>query len=147
MQKMSYQKLIDFWGVDNLSRAKAEALKNINISEESKRFLIEIGLPRKLDLFYPIEFSLERDTLPKFEINKYLPKKLRQTYQIFKQPIIIALEGDILGYICISELYESVGGYIYSVGIFRDRIDSIYFMNSSVLQLAEFFFLYQNYRF
>ena len=104
MQKMSYQKLIDFWGVDNLSRAKAEALKNINISEESKRFLIEIGLPRKLDLFYPIEFSLERDTLPKFEINKYLPKKLRQTYQIFKQPIIIGLEDDILGYICISEL-------------------------------------------
>ena len=49
---MSYQKLIDFWGFDNFSHAKPEALKSINISEELKRFLVEIGLPRELDLFY-----------------------------------------------------------------------------------------------
>ncbi len=72
---MSYQKLIDFWGFDNLSRAKPEALKSINISEELKRFLVEIGLPRELDLFYLIKFFLEYDIFPELEIKKYLSNK------------------------------------------------------------------------
>ena len=140
---MSYQKLIDFWGFDNLSRAKPEALKSINISEESKHFLVEIGLPRELDLFYPIKFSLEYDIFPELEIKKYLSKKIYQKYSQLKQTIIIASEDNILGYFCI---FEFTGGFVYSIGIDKGVIDGIYFMNSSVQQLAEFLFLYQNYR-
>lgn len=140
---MSYQRLIDFWGVENLSRAKLEALKSIKISEKSKRFLIEIGLPRELYLFYPIKFSLEHDVFPELELKKYLSQKIYQKYPELKQPIIIGSEDDFLGYICIFEFAE---GCVYSVGTDRGIIDRIYFMNSRVQQLAEFFFLYQNYR-
>lgn len=142
---MSYRKIINFWGAHNLSRAQPELLESINISDKSKQFLIEVGLPRELDLFYKINFYLEDDVLPRLDIKNYLPPKLYYKYQAIKQPIIIGSEDNIYDSICIFELDEYVGGYVYSVGIDKEMINGIYFMNSSVEQLAEFFYLYQNY--
>lgn len=106
------------WKGNNLVRASAESLKNVEISEASKQFLTEIGLPEEAD--HLLKFDLALSNLPTIARS---PNNLKP---------YICIGSDYGTRICIDEENE---GQIVSVdanGNLPTR-----FVNSSVTHLAE----------
>lgn len=61
----SNKELADFWSAEKSTQAKLNYLQEFNLSEKSIRFLVEVGLPKELDIFCFLKFDLDQTTILK----------------------------------------------------------------------------------
>lgn len=114
------------WGDDDLIRNTSAALMGVQIPQESKRFLVEAGLPAHADFGLQFErFTDEMPTLPEAFPNGYAFPPAYHSYR----PIGV----DYATILCLS---EQDGGRIYSIDI--DGHLPTRLVNSGVPHLAEF---------
>lgn len=120
---MQQMEIVNFWGYDNLKRWSESNLRNVNIPQSSKRFLMDVGLPCKED--WLLRFDHEADQLPR------LPNKDNYCRIGFDDFVPICLDEKRDG--CVIVVETEVGG--------TER-----FINSSVERFGEFLVLYEMYR-
>jgi hypothetical protein len=58
---MIFKDMTKFWKDEDIIKAKVDSLVGVNISDESKTFLLQIGLPREFNLM--LDFSLTFELL------------------------------------------------------------------------------------
>jgi hypothetical protein len=117
------------WGDGPFVRANAIALDQVNLSEDSKQFLIKAGLPQRV--MFEIVFDFSPDKLLTLDEALKPKHKLSAAFRRYRR-----LGHNQTADICIDELN---GGCIVSV----DNTDSIPpgFINSTIPQLAESFLI------
>ncbi|HET6325673.1 MAG TPA: SUKH-4 family immunity protein [Planctomycetaceae bacterium] len=120
---MSPDRIIAFWGADNLKRWSPATLQDVAIPQSSKQFLVGVGLPFKED--WTLRFDSEADQLPR------LPGK----------PHYRRIGFDDFVPICLDERRH---GAVITAEVENSPPES--FVNASVEQFGEFLLLYQQYR-
>jgi hypothetical protein len=120
---MQIETIIKFWGRDNLKRWTAASLRDVSIPVSSKSFLIEVGLPYRVD--WTLQFDNEAEQLPR------LPNKKNYRRIGYDDVVPLCLDEEDSGRIIAVE--DVIGG--------RER-----FINSGVDRFAECLVYYQQYR-
>jgi hypothetical protein len=120
---MQKEDIIRFWGWDNLKRWSKEDLRDVAITESSKLFLTEVGLPRRAD--WTMRFDEEANRLPRLQ-NKPNYRQIGVAYVV-----PICLDERRNG--CVVDVEEAIGG--------PER-----YINSSVELFGECLVYYQQYR-
>ncbi len=126
-----FEQTLKTFGHENLIKANPEAVKKLNISERSKKFMTDIGLPKEKILL--CEFELNLDEFP--TIQEYAKQRSSQ--------ITADLQLRRIGYdgatqICISEENES--GEIFVIDLKAELPDA--FVNSNIETFSGFLSLY-----
>jgi len=126
-----FEQTVKTFGQNNLIRANPKAVRKLKIPKRSKKFLIEIGLPKEKILL--CEFDLNLDEFP--TIQEYAQKNNRsiQCDRLFRR---IGYDGGT--HICISEENES--GEIFVVDL-KGELPTA-FVNSNIETFAGFLALY-----
>ncbi len=119
------------WGEDNLIQNTPEALAGIQLSQASKLFLIEAGLPAHAD--FGLQFDRFKDEMPTL-LEAFPNDYVFPPEYCYYRPIGV----DYATIICLS---EQDGGRIYSVDI--DGHLPTRLMSSDVPHLAEFLLVFR----
>jgi hypothetical protein len=120
---MTHEEIVNFWGRENLKSWSESSLRDVIISQSSKQFLLEVGLPHQDD--WTLRFISETSQIPR------VPSRSNCR--------IIGFDGPVP--ICLDERHHG-SAVAVEMGIGRTER----FINTSVERFAEFLVLYQEYR-
>jgi hypothetical protein len=126
LEHVSPERILEFWGRHNLKRWPKRVLNQVEIPTRSKRFLLDVGMPRteQTVLDWLVRFDDRTNELPKW--------RWRPGFRVIGYD-----EGD--GPYCIDETHR---GRVVAL----DKSPSkLYLVNSSVERLAQFLTVLQNF--
>jgi hypothetical protein len=126
-----FEQTLTTFGKQNLAVARIEAVRDLKIPDSSKKFLVEVGLPKEEVLL--CKFDIDLPSFPTIE--KYAAQQGRK---FTSKKLLRRIGWDGGMQICLSE--EAYSGHVITIDInkkFEDR-----FVNSSIELFGAFLALY-----